>query len=370
MVSISSIFRFFTFHHHHTRLTSVTPNTHGMSGIRASTGRTPSNIPPSTTVLRHFLLYTHSLYVFLYTTPPRFPRSTSFYHSGHIHPCAFHRPIVLFCSTCPNHLSLALWILFSTHSMPKWLDSSSLCFLSFKDTSHILRTIILSVLLNLARSSAFIAQVSLPYTNTLWTQASYIFPFSFKETPLFVKTGASSLNFPQADRTLVLEASSAPLLHITYRQDSRIYQQVQISIHHPVQHTPPLSWLNPELPWHMSCIWMPPRLLLSVSCRCHYSACVPTSCIRYTIQSWHQHSYHTPHKGTFWNQLLSEDQLHISWLSFSPHSPSTPLPPIHSSTFAASTSNHPPNRPIAPSHLHTTTPKAILCHQTFWTVLP
>ena len=33
-----------------------------MSGIRASTGRTLSNIPPSTTVLRHFLLYTHSLH--------------------------------------------------------------------------------------------------------------------------------------------------------------------------------------------------------------------------------------------------------------------------------------------------------------------
>ena len=88
-----------------------------------------------------------------------------------------------FRSTCPNHFNLALWILFSTHSMPKWLKSSSLCFLSFKDTPHILRTIILSTLSNLARSSAFIAQMSLPYTNTLWTQASYIFPFSFKETP-------------------------------------------------------------------------------------------------------------------------------------------------------------------------------------------
>ena len=115
-----------------------------------------------------------------------------------------------FRSTCPNHLNLPLCILFSTHSMPKRFKSSSLRFLSFKDTPHILLTIILSALLNLARSSAFIAQVSLPYTNTLCTQASYIFPFSFKETPLFVSTGASSLNFPQADRTLVLEAFSAP----------------------------------------------------------------------------------------------------------------------------------------------------------------
>ena len=31
-------------HHHHKRSTSVTSNIHGMSGIRASTGRTPSNL--------------------------------------------------------------------------------------------------------------------------------------------------------------------------------------------------------------------------------------------------------------------------------------------------------------------------------------
>ena len=58
-------------------------------------------------------------------------------------------------STCPNHLNLALWIWFSTNSMLEWLKSSSLCLLSFKDTPHILRTIILSALPNLARSSAF-----------------------------------------------------------------------------------------------------------------------------------------------------------------------------------------------------------------------
>ena len=72
------------------------PNTHGMSGIRASTGQTPSNIPPSTTVLHHFLLYTHSLHVFLDATPSCFPQNTSVYHSCHIHPCAFLHPIVLF----------------------------------------------------------------------------------------------------------------------------------------------------------------------------------------------------------------------------------------------------------------------------------
>ena len=54
-----------------------------------------------------------------------------------------------FRSTCPNHLNLPLCILFSTHSMPKRFKSSSLRFLSFKDTPHILLTIILSALLNL-----------------------------------------------------------------------------------------------------------------------------------------------------------------------------------------------------------------------------
>ena len=39
-----------------------------------------------------------------------------------------------FRSTCPNHLNLPLCILFSTHSMPKRFKSSSLRFLSFKDT--------------------------------------------------------------------------------------------------------------------------------------------------------------------------------------------------------------------------------------------
>ena len=83
-----------------------------MSGIRASMGRTPSNIPQSTTVLRHSLFYTlllhhmafMSSFTFyttwpscpLHTTPPRFPGSTSAHHSGHIHPCAFLHPIVLF----------------------------------------------------------------------------------------------------------------------------------------------------------------------------------------------------------------------------------------------------------------------------------
>ena len=142
------------------------------------TGRTPINIPPSTTVQRHFLLHTHSLHVSLDTILPRFSRSPSAHYSSHIHPCAILHQIVHFLPlNMPKpYLNLALWILFSTHSMPKRLNSSSLRFLSFKDNPHIFRTIILSALPN----PVFISHVSLPYTNTLWIQASYIFPFSFK----------------------------------------------------------------------------------------------------------------------------------------------------------------------------------------------
>ena len=53
----------------------------------------------------------------------------------------------------------------------------------------------------------------------------------------------------------------------------------------------------------LSCIWMPPHLLLWVSCSCHYSACVPTSCIRYTVYN----TLTTTSQGYFQNQLLSGD---------------------------------------------------------------
>ena len=66
-------------YYHRIPIMSVTPNTHGMSGICVSTGQTPSNILPSTTVMCHSLLHTYSLHVPLDTTP-RFPRSTSAHH--------------------------------------------------------------------------------------------------------------------------------------------------------------------------------------------------------------------------------------------------------------------------------------------------
>ena len=119
-------------------------------------------------------------------TTPRFPQSisgTSPVTFILVH--FFAQSFSSFRSTCPNHLNLALWILFSTHSMTKRLKSSSQRFLSFEDTLHILRTIILSALTSLARSSTFIAQVLLPYSNTLWKQALYIFPLSFRRETSF-----------------------------------------------------------------------------------------------------------------------------------------------------------------------------------------
>ena len=138
----------------------------------------PSNMPPSTTVLRHFLLHAHIVFmslltqffdVFLGAPLPTTPVTFILVQ-------IFTKSFIPFRSTCPNHLNLALWILFSTHSMPKRLNCSSLRFLSFKDNPHILRNIILSALPNLSRSSVFISHVSLQYTNTLWIQAYIFFP--------------------------------------------------------------------------------------------------------------------------------------------------------------------------------------------------
>src|SRR5437867_3615363 len=71
-------------------------------------------------------------------------------------------------------------------------------------------TILFSVLTSLCISTAFVGQVSLPYTSTLCTHALYIFPFNLKEAPLTVNNILRSLDFPQAHLTLALDASSAP----------------------------------------------------------------------------------------------------------------------------------------------------------------
>src|SRR5678815_3382668 len=81
---------------------------------------------------------------------------------------------------------------------------------SLSVTPHIHLTIILSALTSLCVSSTFIGHVSLPYNITLCTHDLYSLPFNFKETPFTVKMGDNSLNFCQAQFTLITEACPAP----------------------------------------------------------------------------------------------------------------------------------------------------------------
>ena len=76
----------------------------------------------------------------------------------------------------PNYLSLPRLTTTSTLSTLERLSKSTLRFLSFNDTPHIHLTIIRSVLSKLCGFAFLIAQVSVPYVNTHWTQTLYIFP--------------------------------------------------------------------------------------------------------------------------------------------------------------------------------------------------
>jgi len=108
---------------------------------------------------------------------------------------------------CQNKTKIYICIM---HSMPSRPLSSVRAVILFKWTPHIHLTIIRCVLSKLAISSTFIVQVSLACPKTLWKQALYTFPYTLREAPLDVNTGASSLNFAQARRTLALDASFAP----------------------------------------------------------------------------------------------------------------------------------------------------------------
>ena len=101
-------------------------------------------------------------------------------------------------STCPNHLNLPRLTTSATLWTLKRLYKSTLRFLSFSDTPHIHLTIIRFILSRLCRFAIFIAQVSVPYVNTLWTQALYIFPFMWYDAPRAVRIGDNSLNLAQA----------------------------------------------------------------------------------------------------------------------------------------------------------------------------
>ena len=110
-------------------------------------------------------------------------------------------------STCPNHLNLHALPPQPRSQPPKRLYKSTLRFLSFSDTPHIHTTIIRS---RLCRFAFFIAQVSVPYINTLRTQALYIFPFMRYDSPLAVRLGNYFLNLAQAHLTLALAVLLPP----------------------------------------------------------------------------------------------------------------------------------------------------------------
>ena len=82
---------------------------------------------PSFIPITFMSLSTHLFNVFLGAPLPTTPVTFILVHY-------FTQSFSSFRSTCPNHLNRALWILFSTHSMLKWLDSSSLLILSRHST--------------------------------------------------------------------------------------------------------------------------------------------------------------------------------------------------------------------------------------------
>ena len=118
-------------------------------------------------------MQTKQLHVIPHTLFPRLPTPAPTPRPLHHQPFCKQTPNHLHSlrSRCPNHLNLPRLTTSATQLIPRRLHKSSLCLLSFKDTPHIHLTIIRSVLSKLFRSSAFIAQVSVPYIKTLCTQA-------------------------------------------------------------------------------------------------------------------------------------------------------------------------------------------------------
>ena len=85
-----------------------------------------------------------------------------------------HSIIYTLHSRCPNYLNLPCYTTLLTFLIPKRLYKSPLHFPPFNNP-HIHLTITCSALSRQCRFTAFIAHVSVPYINTLWTQALYIY---------------------------------------------------------------------------------------------------------------------------------------------------------------------------------------------------
>ena len=154
-----------------------------MRSLHISLNTTHSGCKPSSSISS----LTHSLQVFLPLPAHLTPATTTFLQADT-------QSSPLLRSTCPNHLNLPRLTTSATLWTLKRLYKSTLRFLSFSDTPHIHLTIIRSVLSRLCRFAIFIAQVSVPYVNTLWTQALYIFPFMWYDAPRAVRIGDNSLH--------------------------------------------------------------------------------------------------------------------------------------------------------------------------------
>ena len=100
----------------------------------------------------------------------------------------FIQSLSFFHTTCSGYFR---WFLLMTSV------TCSINILSLRDTLHTYHSILLYVQSTLPICSAFMAQISFPYTIALLTHATYIFPFNFNDTPFLVKIPDSSLNFPQ-----------------------------------------------------------------------------------------------------------------------------------------------------------------------------
>ena len=164
-----------------------------MRSLHISLNTTHSGCKPSSSISS----LTHSLQVFLPLPhisplpPPHFYKPTP----NHLHSYAPHVQTTSISPASPPQ----------PHSEPSKDCTNPHCaFLSFSDTPHIHLTIIRSVLSRLCRFAIFIAQVSVPYVRTLWTQALYIFPFMWYDAPRAVRIGDNSLNLAQAHLTLAL----------------------------------------------------------------------------------------------------------------------------------------------------------------------
>ena len=145
--------------------------------------------------------YTHSLQVFLFL-PLHLTQAATYISTGQ-HPIV--HLFTLLRSRCLNHHNLPYLTTSAILYTQKKDYKFTLRFLSFSDTRHIHLTIIRSVLF---RISFFIAQVSVPYVNTLWTQTLYIFPFMRYDAPRAVRIGDNSLNLALAHLARCLRHTS------------------------------------------------------------------------------------------------------------------------------------------------------------------